>query len=111
MPTAPKGTGSALALVAPEGATQVKYDFAASKADLTLGQTGALEKNVATVGEAEKDGIAFYVDAGSKTLKTWAQVQWLDKDGAVLSNTVYHMDLSGVTLAMDKDTMPKIRPC
>lgn len=99
-----------IALVAPEGATQVKYDFAASKAELTLGQTGALEKNVATVGEAEKDGIAFYVDAGSKTLKTWAQVQWLGENGAVLSNTVYHMDLSGVTLAMDKDTMPKIRP-
>lgn len=99
-----------IALVAPEGATQVKYDFAASKADLTLGQTGALEKNVATVGEAEKDGIAFYVDAGSKTPKTWAQVQWLDKDGSVLSNTVYHMDLSGVTLAMDENTMPTIRP-
>ena len=99
-----------IALVAPEGATQVKYDFAASKAELTLGQTGALEKNVATVGEAEKDGIAFYVDAGSKTLKTWAQVQWLDKDGAVLSNTVYHMDLSGVTLAMDEDSAPVIRP-
>ena len=97
-------------LVAPEGATQVKYAFAASKADLTLDQTGALEKNVATVGEAEKDGIAFYVDAGSKTLKTWAQVQWLGENDAVLSNTVYHMDLSGVTLAMDKDTMPKIRP-
>ena len=63
-----------IALGAPEGATQVKNDFAASKAELTLGQTGALEKNVATVGEAEKDGIAFYVDAGSKTLKTWAQV-------------------------------------
>ena len=99
-----------IALVAPEGATQVKYDFAASKADLTLGQTGALEKNVATVGEAEKDGIAFYVDAGSKTLKTWAQVQWLGENDAVLSNTVYHMDLSGVTLAMDKGTMPTIRP-
>lgn len=99
-----------IALVAPEGATQVKYAFAASKADLTLGQTGALEKNVATVGEAEKDGIAFYVDAGSKTLKTWAQVQWLGENDAVLSNTVYHMDLSGVTLAMDKDTMPTIRP-
>ena len=99
-----------IALVAPEGATQVKYDFAASKAELTLGQTGALEKNVATVGEAEKDGIAFYVDAGSKTLKTWAQVQWLGENGAVLSNTVYHMDLSGVTLAMDEDTMPTIRP-
>lgn len=99
-----------IALVAPEGATQVKYDFAASKADLTLGQTGALEKNVATVGEAEKDGIAFYVDAGSKAPKTWAQVQWLGENDAVLSNTVYHMDLSGVTLAMDKDTMPTIRP-
>ena len=108
--TKTQGHWIGIALVAPEGATQVKYDFAASKADLTLGQTGALEKNVATVGEAEKDGIAFYVDAGSKTLKTWAQVQWLGENGAVLSNTVYHMDLSGVTLAMDKDTMPKIRP-
>ena len=108
--TKTQGHWIGIALVAPEGATQVKYAFAASKADLTLDQTGALEKNVATVGEAEKDGIAFYVDAGSKTLKTWAQVQWLGENGAVLSNTVYHMDLSGVTLAMDKDTMPKIRP-
>lgn len=108
--TKTQGHWIGIALVAPEGATQVKYDFAASKADLTLGQTGALEKNVATVGEAEKDGIAFYVDAGSKTLKTWAQVQWLGENDAVLSNTVYHMDLSGVTLAMDKDTMPTIRP-
>lgn len=108
--TKTQGHWIGIALVAPEGATQVKYAFAASKADLTLDQTGALEKNVATVGEAEKDGIAFYVDAGSKTLKTWAQVQWLGENDAVLSNTVYHMDLSGVTLAMDKDTMPKIRP-
>ena len=105
-----KGHWIGIALVAPEDATQMKYAFAASKADLTLGQTGALEKNVATVGEAEKDGIAFYVDAGSKTLKTWAQVQWLGENGAVLSNTVYHMDLSGVTLAMDENTMPTIRP-
>lgn len=108
--TKTQGHWIGIALVAPEGATQVKYAFAASKAELTLGQAGALEKNVATVGEAEKDGIAFYVDAGSKTLKTWAQVQWLGENGAVLSNTVYHMDLSGVTLAMDKDTMPTIRP-
>lgn len=96
-----------IALVAPEGATQVKYAFAASKAELTLGQAGALETNVTDKNES---GIAFYVDAGSKTPKTWAQVQWLDKDGAVLRNTVYHMDLSGVTLAMDEDTMPTIRP-
>lgn len=108
--TKTQGHWIGIALVAPEGATQVKYDFAASKADLTLGQTGALEKNVATVGEAEKDGIAFYVDAGSKTPKTWAQVQWLGENGAVLSNTVYHMDLSGVTLAMDEDSAPVIRP-
>lgn len=108
--TKTQGHWIGIALVAPEGATQVKYDFAASKADLTLGQTGALEKNVATVGEAEKDGIAFYVDAGSKTLKTWAQVQWLGENGSVLSNTVYHMDLSGVTLAMDEDSAPVIRP-
>lgn len=108
--TKTQGHWIGIALVAPEGATQVKYAFAASKADLTLDQTGALEKNVATVGEAEKDGIAFYVDAGSKTLKTWAQVQWLGENGAVLSNTVYHMDLSGVTLAMDEDSAPVIRP-
>lgn len=101
------GYWTGIALVAPEGATQVKYAFAASKAELTLGQAGALETNVTDKNES---GIAFYVDAGSKTPKTWAQVQWLDKDGAVLSNTVYHMDLSGVTLAMDEDTMPKIRP-
>lgn len=101
------GYWTGIALVAPEGATQVKYAFAASKAELTLGQAGALETNVTDKNES---GIAFYVDAGSKTPKTWAQVQWLDKDGAVLSNTVYHMDLSGVTLAMDKDTMPTIRP-
>ena len=85
----------------------MKYAFAASKAELTLGQAGALETNVTDKNES---GIAFYVDAGSKTLKTWAQVQWLDKDGSVLSNTVYHMDLSGVTLAMDTDSAPVIRP-
>lgn len=101
------GYWTGIALVAPEGATQVKYAFAASKAELTLGQAGALETNVTDKNES---GIAFYVDAGSKTPKTWAQVQWLDKDGAVLRNTVYHMDLSGVTLAMDEDTMPTIRP-
>ena len=101
------GYWTGIALVAPEGATQVKYAFAASKAELTLGQAGALETNVTDKNES---GIAFYVDAGSKAPKTWAQVQWLDKDGAVLRNTVYHMDLSGVTLAMDEDTMPTIRP-
>ena len=100
-----QGYWTGIALVAPEGATQVKYAFAASKADLTLGQAGALETNVTDKNES---GIAFYVDAGSP--KTWAQVQWLGENGAVLSNTVYHMDLSGVTLAMDEDTMPAIRP-
>lgn len=99
-----------IALVAPDGAQKMKYDFAASKDALTLSDPANLEQNVVTVGEENKSGIAFYVDAGSKTLKTWAQVQWLDKDGAVLSNTVYHMDLSGVTLAMDTDSAPVIRP-
>lgn len=94
------------ALAAPEDATQMKYAFAASKDKLTLREASELEANVVE----NKPGIAFYVDAGSKTLKTWAQVQWLDKDGSVLSNTVYHMDLSGVTLAMDTDSAPVIRP-
>ena len=98
------------ALAAPEGATQMKYAFGASKDALTLSDPADLEQNVVTVGEENKSGIAFYVDAGSKTLKTWAQVQWLDKDGAVLRNTVYHMDLSGVTLAMDTGSAPAIRP-
>lgn len=98
------------ALAAPKGTQNMKYAFGESKDALTLGTAFELEENVVTIGEENKSGIAFYVDAGSKTLKTWAQVQWLDKDGAVLSNTVYHMDLSGVTLAMDEDTMPTIRP-
>lgn len=98
------------ALAAPDGAKQMKYAVAASKDALILSDPADLEQNVVTVGEENKSGIAFYVDAGSKTLKTWAQVQWLGENGAVLSNTVYHMDLSGVTLAMDKDTMPTIRP-
>lgn len=102
-----KGHWIGIALVAPEDATQMKYAFATSKDALTLSDAAELEQNVAA---ENKSGIAFYLDAGSKTPKTWAQVQWLDKDGAVLRNTVYHMDLSGVTLAMDEDTMPTIRP-
>ncbi len=102
-----QGYWTGIALVSPEGATQVKYAFAASKAELTLGQAGALETNVTDKNES---GIAFYVDAGSKTPKTWAQVQWLGENDAVLSNTVYHMDLSSVTLAMDTDSAPAIRP-
>ena len=96
-----------IALVAPNGAQKMKYAFAASKAELSLGQAGALETNVTDKNES---GIAFYVDAGSKTLKTWAQVQWLGENGAVLSNTVYHMDLSGVTLFMAENSAPTVTP-
>ena len=102
-----KGHWIGIALVAPEDATQMKYAFATSKDALTLSDAAELEQNVAA---ENKSGIAFYLDAGSKTPKTWAQVQWLGETGAVLSNTVYHMDLSGVTLAMDENTMPTIRP-
>ncbi len=102
-----KGHWIGIALVAPEDATQMKYAFATSKDALTLSDAAELEQNVAA---ENKSGIAFYLDAGSKTPKTWAQVQWLGENGAVLSNTVYHMDLSGVTLAMDENTMPMIRP-
>ena len=105
--TKTQGHWIGIALVAPEDATQMKYAFATSKDALTLSDAAELEQNVAA---ENKSGIAFYLDAGSKTPKTWAQVQWLDKDGAVLSNTVYHMDLSGVTLAMDEDSAPVIRP-
>ena len=105
-----KGYWTGFALAAPDGAKQMKYAFAASKDALTLSDPADLEQNVVTVGEENKSGIAFYLDAGSKTPKTWAQVQWLGEGGAVLSNTVYHMDLSGVTLAMDEDSAPVIRP-
>lgn len=101
-----KGYWVGFALAAPEDATQMKYAFAASKDKLTLREASELEANVVE----NKPGIAFYVDAGSKTLKTWAQVQWLDKNGAVLSNTVYHMDLSGVTLFMAKNSAPTVTP-
>lgn len=94
------------ALAAPEDATQMKYAFAASKDQLTLSNAAELEQNVVE----NKPGIAFYVDAGSKTLKTWAQVQWLGENDAVLSNTVYHMDLSGVTLFMAENSAPTVTP-
>lgn len=96
-----------IALAAPEGAQKMKYAFAASKDALTLSDAADLEQNVAA---ENKSGIAFYLDAGSKTPKTWAQVQWLAQDGAVLSNTVYHMDLSGVTLYMAENSAPTITP-
>ena len=101
-----KGYWVGFALAAPKDATQMKYAFAASKDKLTLREASELEANVVE----NKPGIAFYVDAGSKTLKTWAQVQWLDKNGAVLSNTVYHMDLSGVTLFMAENSAPTVTP-
>ena len=96
-----------IALVAPNGAQKMKYAFAASKAELSLGQAGALETNVTDKNES---GIAFYVDAGSKTPKTWAQVQWLGENDAVLRNTVCHMDLSGVTLFMAENSAPTVTP-
>ena len=96
-----------IALVAPDGAQKMKYAFAASKDALTLSDAAELEQNVAA---ENKSGIAFYLDAGSKTPKTWAQVQWLAQDGAVLSNTVYHIDLSGVTLYMAENSAPTVTP-
>ena len=105
--TKTQGHWIGIALVAPDGAQKMKYAFAASKDALTLSDAAELEQNVAA---ENKSGIAFYLDAGSKTPKTWAQVQWLGEGDAVLSNTVYHMDLSGVTLAMDTDSAPAIRP-
>lgn len=94
------------ALAAPKGTQNMKYAFGESKDALTLGTASELEENVVE----NKSGIAFYVDAGSKTLKTWAQVQWLGEGGAVLSNTVYHMDLSGVTLFMAENSAPTVTP-
>ena len=65
------------AVAAPEGATQMKYAFAAEQADLTLSDAMALEANVTSEGES---GIAFYVNMGG-SIKNWAQIQWLDANG------------------------------
>ena len=105
-----KGYWTGIALAAPEGTQKMKYAVAASKDALILSDPADLEQNVVTVGEENKSGIAFYVDAGSKTLKTWAQVQWLGENDAVLRNTVYHMDLSGVTLFMAENSAPTVTP-
>lgn len=105
--TKTQGHWIGIALVAPDNAQKMKYAFAASKDALTLSDAAELEQNVAA---ENKSGIAFYVDAGSKTPKTWAQVQWLGENGAVLSNTVYHMDLSGVTLYMAENSAPTVTP-
>lgn len=94
-----KGYWVGFALPAPEGAQKVKYAFAETQKDLTLGEASALEANVTTDG---KSGIAFYADAGDSASKTWAMVQWVGQDGKEIGEAVtYHMDLSQVDMVID----------
>lgn len=92
--------GRCFAVAAPEGATSMKYAFSTSREALSTLADSSLEQNV--VGD--QPGVAFYTNASAGTdTKTWAQVQWLDEDDNVLSSTVYHIDLSAVTLALPAD--------
>ena len=94
-----KGYWVGFALPAPEGAQKVKYAFAATQKNLTLGEASDLEANVTTDG---KSGIAFYADAGDSASKTWAMVQWVGQDGKEIEEAVtYHMDLSQVDMVID----------
>ena len=79
------------AVAAPDGAAQMKYAFGTSQDSLTLGAAAALEANVTSDG---KSGIAFYANLADASPKIWAQVQWLNGEGAAISTTTYCMSLN-----------------
>lgn len=86
-----KGYWVGFAVAAPDSAAQMKYAFGTSQDSLTLGEAAALEANVTSDG---KPGIAFYADLADASPKTWAQVQWLNGEGAAIGTTTYCMSLN-----------------
>lgn len=96
-----EGYWTGFAVVAPEGVTQMKYAFGndteAAMSDLT-----AIEENVYISEGVMYSGVAFYVNAGDANGKKYAKLQWFDGDGnAVSAETVYAIDTSAVTFAID----------
>lgn len=82
-------------VVAPENATKMKYAFATSLDELDSLKEAPFEENVDDKGG---QGIAFYVDAGAKTPKTYCAVQFLTDDESSTTGIVkFQMDLTGVS--------------
>lgn len=83
-------------VVAPEGAKKMKYAFGADANALeTWSEVQSLEFNVDGKGN---DGIAFYVNAGAETPKTYCAVQFFGEEETEAVTGVYkfQMDLAGV---------------
>lgn len=92
------------ALAAPDQeATNARWKFAATEAELTV-EEKALEANINDDGDK---GIAFHANYNEEgTYKKFAKVQWLDKDGNVITidgkdTFVYEMALTVTTVNPD----------
>ena len=91
------GYWAGFAVVAPEGATHLKYAFGTSD-EITLGEAYALTDEDVVTADGKK-GIAFYADAGSNNAKTYAKLQWFsDAETALSDETTFVMNLDGIVL-------------
>ena len=93
-----EGYWTGFSVVAPEGATQMKYAFGNS-ADITVGELVPVETAVTTIDEIAKDGVTFFTNAGNATPKTYAKLQWYNASNeAISTECTFVMDLSNVNL-------------
>lgn len=91
------GYWAGFAVVAPEGATHLKYAFGTSD-EITLGEAYALTDGDVVTADGKK-GIAFYANAGSNDAKTHAKLQWFsDETTAMSAETTFVMNLDGINL-------------
>ncbi len=89
------GYWAGFAVVAPEGATHLKYAFGTSD-EIELGEAYALTDGDAVTADGKK-GIAFYSDAGSDDAKKYAKLQWFsDETTAISAETAFVMNLDGI---------------
>lgn len=95
------GYWAGFAVVAPEGATHLKYAFGTSD-EITLGEAEAISEVVTADG---KTGIAFYTNAGSNDAKTYAKLQWFSDETTPMSaETSFVMNIDGINLdGLDKE--------
>lgn len=101
-----KGYWAGIAVLAPTGATNVKYAFERSFADLN--KASLKDTTVEAVNASEEKGLAAYANLGDQSPKTWLKVQWLGEGDKALSTTVYHIDFTGYTLAQpEKNPAPE----
>ena len=93
-------------VIAPEGATKMKYAFAENEDGLSSLSENAvvLEQNVDGKNSA---GIAFYTNAGAEVPKTYCAVQFFggeEGDIALTDVVKFQMDLTGVSTEAQGDT-------